>query len=345
MSTALALPANGDASTWTAQEAAIAEAAGLIQRGRIVPRPIAEAFLHHCSRTGLDPVARQIYLIERGGKHNIQVSIDGALLVAQRSGKYAGHTPYQWTDGTRQQVPMKDGGQIVRNGDGSIVFTEEYVWLDMWPADKGAPVAARVGVHHADFLEPVWAVANFDAYNAGGPMWKKMAARMLGKCAMMLALREAFPQDLSGLYSTEEMDQAGKGSVAPQTAPSLDQMETPKAEAAPASAPQLDHSSPEIAKEWIEAIDAAPDKASLKTLYGNAKGNNALRLAVQHGDKEENFISLHAYFGVIGNLLPDSVDKKTGEVDDNAPMAMQEETVSDDLLAQAQAGIHVNKES
>lgn len=341
MTTALALPANGDASTWTAQEAAIAEAAGLIQRGRIVPRPIAEAFLHHCSRTGLDPVARQIYLIERGGKHNIQVSIDGALLVAQRSGKYAGHTPYQWTDGTRQQVPMKDGGQIVRNGDGSIVFTEEYVWLDMWPADKGAPVAARVGVHHADFLEPVWAVANFDAYNAGGPMWKKMAARMLGKCAMMLALREAFPQDLSGLYSTEEMQQAGKGNVAPQVAESAEQL---TAQAAPQpQAPELQHN-PKMAEEWKQAVDAAPDKLSLKAVFDNAKQSNALTLALDGGEKAE-YISLHTYFGIVGSQLPDSVDEATGEVDDNAPMAMQEETVSDDLLAQAQAGIHVNKES
>src|SRR5690606_36600618 len=121
------------------------------QRGRVVPRPIAEAFLHHCSRTGLDPVARQIYLIERGGKHTIQVSIDGARLVAERSGKYAGQTPTQWTDGTRQMQPYFEDGRMVRDSQGNPVMIENFVWFAMWPSDRGTPMAARVGIVRSDF--------------------------------------------------------------------------------------------------------------------------------------------------------------------------------------------------
>ena len=196
-----ALPSTGDETKWTASEAALVEAAGLVTgppaARRLAPRPVVEAFLMHAQRTGLDPIARQIYCIERGGKWGTQVSIDGARLVAERTGQYRGQTATQWTS---------DG----------------VTWVDVWLASE-APKAARVGVHREGFVEPLYAVATLDAYNAGGPMWRKMPALMLGKCAEMLALRKAFPQDLSGLYSTEEMDQANAGRPQQQAPASQEQ--------------------------------------------------------------------------------------------------------------------------
>lgn len=207
MTAVVALPATGDASTWNDTEKALVEAAGLVKRqGQnmvLAPRPVVEAFLLHCRRTGLDPIARQIYCIERGGKWGTQVSIDGARLVAERTREYRGQTPTQWTS---------DG----------VTWTD--VWLSSTP-----PAAARVGVHREGFTEPLMAVATWDQYAQGSaPMWKKMGALMLGKCAEMLALRKAFPQDLSGLYSTEEMDQAGgpkPAAVVEQPTPELVQVE------------------------------------------------------------------------------------------------------------------------
>ena len=139
-------------------------------------------FLHFCQRTGLDPFARQIYMINRGGRCTIQSSIDGLRIVAQRSGNYGGQTITEWcgTDG---------------------------VWKDVW-LESTPPAAARVGVYYKDTPNATYATAKFDSYNANSPIWKKMPDLMIAKCAEALALRKAFPQDLSGVYTAEEMEQA-----------------------------------------------------------------------------------------------------------------------------------------
>ncbi len=145
-----------------------------------------QLFLYQCERTGLSPIARQIYLIGRHDRkenrtiRTVQISIDGARLIAERSGKYAGQLGPWWC-----------------GSDG--------VWVDVW-LKKEAPAAAKIGILRSDFKEPLYAVANFEAYNAQGPMWQKMPALMIAKCAEMLGLRRAFAQEVSGLYSTEEMD-------------------------------------------------------------------------------------------------------------------------------------------
>lgn len=154
-----------------------------------MPRQAVDLLVHIARASGLDPLQRQLYLIARGGKHSVQTSIDGFRLVASRTGEYTGQSGPHWCG--------QDG-----------------VWKDVW-LDPGKPSAARVGVSRKGFHEPVWGIARLDAYNAGGPMWAKMADVMLAKCAESLALRKAFPVELSGLYTAEEMDQAVPGDIAP----------------------------------------------------------------------------------------------------------------------------------
>ena len=159
---------------------------------------------HQAERTGLDPLARQIYGIYRFDKRvgaevmTIQTGIDGFRAIAQRSGRYLGQTPVFWADG-------------------------DLNWTEVW-MKPGNPLAAKVGVYMKGRDEPTWAVAKFSSYNAGGPLWKSMPDQMIGKCAEALALRKAFPAELSGLYIPEEMEQADQPEV------TVDQSDAPDAE-------------------------------------------------------------------------------------------------------------------
>jgi phage recombination protein Bet len=138
-------------------------------------------FAYACQRTGLDPFSRQIYAIKRGGKMTIQAGIDGLRSIAERTGQL----------------------------DGSETFWcgEDGVWADVWLGSK-PPAAAKTIIHRKGSNHPFVGVARFADYNAGQGLWSKMPAAMIAKCSEALALRKAFPADLSGVYSTDEMEQA-----------------------------------------------------------------------------------------------------------------------------------------
>jgi phage recombination protein Bet len=165
-------------------------------------------FTQVCKQTGLNPFARQIYAVVRNARKkigdrweyvpemSIQTSIDGYRLLAQRSGEYQGQDgPYYFNKKTGE-------------------------WTDYWLEDY-PPDAARVGVLRKGFQKYLYAVARFESYavreynehtrkNDGGlkNLWAKMPEVMIAKVAEALALRRAFPAELSGIYTKEEMDQA-----------------------------------------------------------------------------------------------------------------------------------------
>ena len=154
-------------------------------------------FLHVADKSGLDPLSRQIYFIKRSGKMTIQTGIDGFRAVADRTGQYVGSS----------DPVFEDNGKI--------------------PAKATVTVNKVVGGVVGNFT----ATARWEEYYPGksqGFMWDKMPHTMLGKCAEALALRKAFPAQLSGLYTGDEMDQASNDNEPNETPPKKTKEINPK---------------------------------------------------------------------------------------------------------------------
>ncbi|MFK0279815.1 recombinase RecT [Streptomyces sp. NPDC090499] len=175
------------------------------------PRAQLAVFFHYCVRSGLDPFARQIYMIGRKNKGEdrednpvnwtIQTGIDGFRTIAHRAAERTGErisyedTVYYDADGTAHDVwlaPVPPAAVKVTVLRGASRFPFIARWSEFAP-------------EYWDAKQSKYVVAK---------MWRQMGSHMLRKCAEAGSLRMAAPQDLSGVYVDEEMAQADAEVVA-----------------------------------------------------------------------------------------------------------------------------------
>ena len=186
--------------------------------------------LQHVSLSkGLDPLANEIYCIPKGNKATIIVSINGMLKLC--SSQLDG-VDSVWFDNEGQQAQ---------------------VWLSNDP-----PAACQVSVFRKGCTRPFVASCRYSDYKANTPLWTKMASRMIEKTTTAAALRLAFSDLLSGLYSQEEMDQAGFTPPAP--AP----VQADPATVAPNGALVPDVEASAAAEQLAKATNGVVATASLK---------------------------------------------------------------------------------
>jgi phage recombination protein Bet len=118
--------------------------------------------------TGLNPVTKEVWAIKAGGRLQLMTGINGFLRIANSH-------------------PMFDGMEV------------EFEW------DNKQLISATAKVYRKDRRFPAVATAYMNEYGKQSPIWKTMPSVMLSKCAKSLAIREAFVQELGGLYTQEEM--------------------------------------------------------------------------------------------------------------------------------------------
>ena len=126
-----------------------------------------QLFAEHCKATGLNPFKREVWAIKAGNRLHVMTGINGFLAIANKN-------------------PMYDGMEVEVDND-------------------ERPTKAICKVYRKDRKFPAIGVALLKEYKKATPIWDNMPRVMLTKVAKSIALREAFPQELNGLYTVEEM--------------------------------------------------------------------------------------------------------------------------------------------
>lgn len=148
-------------------------------------------FMEVCKRTGLDPFVRQIYAVPRNAKQGdgskaktwtYQVSIDGMRLIAER---------------TKIYMPGREP-TFVYDKDGRVQAATAYV--KRWSSTDSQ--------WHEISATAIWSEYMVGYNGQPNNFWATKPHLMLAKCAESLVLRKAFPADLSGIYTEDEMGQA-----------------------------------------------------------------------------------------------------------------------------------------
>lgn len=183
-----------DQTDWTQQQVAALKQLGV---SNDVTQADLAIFLTQSKRTGLDPFSRQIYMIGRKQKtpngyetkQTIQVGIDGLRAIAHRVAQQC-HEVFSMSD--------------------TLWADNSGTWHDVWLAPM-PPAAAKVSVKRGGGVFSAVAIFKEYApvYNGKlSGMWSTKPALMIAKCAEALALRKAFPSDMSGIYTDDEMSRA-----------------------------------------------------------------------------------------------------------------------------------------
>lgn len=211
-------------------------------------------YLHDCQRQAVHPLDRLIHPSVRVDRKTGErrytpiTSIDLFRARAEDTGLYAGNDD-----------PVYSGQPRTESFAASVT---------VWKIVGGQRCAFTATARWSEYVPP----------QGSDWMWQKMPHLMLAKCAEALALRKAFPRQLSGIYTKDEMDQAGeRADVVPLvgTDESSSKLPAPESSYSPGggSAPVSDSpvGEPPPASAQAKVGPAAPPNAEQVTVLKTAK--------------------------------------------------------------------------
>ena len=153
-------------------------------------------FIATCKERNLNPFTKEVYFIKYGtNPAQIVVSKDAFMKRAEQNNQFDGF----------------DAGIVIETESGEIKQIEGTI-----KPKTATLLGGWCKVYRKDRSRPITADADLSAYNTGKSMWAKAPALMIRKVAIVSAFREAFSENVGGLYTSDEMEQAAPIDVTPQ---------------------------------------------------------------------------------------------------------------------------------
>lgn len=151
----------------------------------------AYVFLELCKARGLNPFLKEAYLIKYDHVQpaTMVVGKDAFMKRAEVHPEYDG-----FEAGIIVETEGKEGFVIADNCRVGTFLKKGETLLGGWAK-----------IYRKDHKHPVEITVSMNEFNTGKSSWKKMPATMIRKVALVNALRESFPSELSGMYDQSEM--------------------------------------------------------------------------------------------------------------------------------------------
>ena len=253
----------------------------------------AAQFLRLCQYQGLNPFVKDAYLIKYGDSP--------ATLVTGKDAFMKRADAHPQFAGIESGVIVKKGEQL-ENRVGTLILKDEELvggWARVARNDRKIDVAPTVSLSE---------------FNNGRGLWKNMPGIMIEKCAIVTALRRAFPRTFAGLYDSAEMgvelnddlepivaetQWSGERTVAPLEASVVE------VEQAPAETPEPETTEDVVEAQVQEIINSTVDMietAAATTTSGKPfceKHSQAFGKGVNQGTGEQCW--MHPYTVTVNN--------------------------------------------